>query len=164
VPSTPRAVHFSYRDIYAREIRDDALENDACLGGEIVDSLFDGVHMGIAARPGDGTKEVRLGPTMPVVTIRNSMIRLVCQRDNRGGNDCPMRQSHGQWWKLSPKCKTNAGQIGPRFVVEDTIFRADHASRNGVKQMDFPNGSQILARNVTVLYGGRACFPRCRQA
>jgi hypothetical protein len=64
-----------------------------------------------------------------------------------------------QWWKLSPKCKTNAGQIGPRFVVEDTIFRADHASRNGVKQMDFPNGSQILARNVTVLYGGPGVLP-----
>lgn len=156
---TPRSVTFSYRDIYAREIRDDLLENDACLGGEIRDSLFEGVHMGFSERPG-AKSTINLGPTMPVVTIANTMLRLECQMDSRGGTGCPGETSHGQWWKLSHgRCKTADGRIGPRYVLENVIFRADETGTAGISGISMPEAERLIASNVTVLYPGPGTVP-----
>lgn len=154
-----RTVTFFYRDIYAREIRDDLLENDSCLGGEIADSLFDGVHMGFSERPG-GNTIIDLGPEMPVVTIKNTMVRLECQTDVRGGTGCPPGQSHGQWFKLNHgRCKTSDGQIGPRYVLDNVIFRADETGTAGIAGLRFPEEARLTATNVTVLYVGPGMPP-----
>jgi hypothetical protein len=156
---TPRSVRFSYRDVYAREIRDDLLENDACLGGEIRDSLFDGVHMGFSERPG-AKNRIDLGPTMPVVTVANTMIRLECQTDVRGGTGCPGKTSHGQWWKLSHgKCQTADGRIGPRYVLDNVIFRTDETGTAGISGIRMPEPERLLTSNVTVLYPGPGKVP-----
>jgi hypothetical protein len=160
-PEITRNAYFVFRDIYAREIRDDALENDACLSGEIHDSLFDGVHMGFASRPGSGNL-VQVGPNMPVVRISNTMLRLVCQTDVRADSSCAAGTSHAQWFKLANlsnpnKCVTSDGQLAPHYRLTDVILRADSVPSDGVSALALP--AEGTYQNVTVLYTGPGTLP-----
>lgn len=156
----PRDSYFIFRDIYAREIRDDVLENDSCLSGEIHDSLFDGVFMGFSSRPGTGNV-IHMGPAMPVVRITNTMLRLTCQTDNKTGSSCPSGSSHGQWFKMSKltntnNCTTDDGRLGPRYHLTNVILRADHIGLSGIDGLFLPEGTY---ENVKVLYTGPGTLP-----
>lgn len=160
-PEITRDAYFVFRDIYAREIRDDALENDACLSGEIHDSLFDGVHMGFASRPGSGNL-VQVGPTMPEVRITGTMLRLVCQTDARTDDSCGVGTSHAQWFKLADlsnpnKCVTTDGRLAPYYRLTNVILRADNVPVDGVDALALP--AEGTYENVTVLYTGPGTLP-----
>jgi hypothetical protein len=161
-PEASRDAYFVFRDVYARAIRDDALENDACLSGEIHDSLFDGVHMGFASRPGSENR-VDVGPTMPEVRITDTMLRLVCQTDVRMDRSCAVGTSHGQWFKLAAEpgdtntCVTSDGRLAPHYRLTNVVLRADSAPRSGVGALRLP--SEGTYRNVIVLYTGPGSLP-----
>jgi hypothetical protein len=161
-PQVSRDAYFVFRDIYAREIRDDALENDACLSGEIRDSLFDGVHMGFASRPGSGNV-VDVGSTMPIVRITDTMLRLVCQTDARTDGSCAVGTSHAQWFKLAEPgrtntCVTSDGRVAPHYRLTNVLLRADSVPRSGLSALELP--AEGTYENVTVLYTGPGTLPR----
>jgi hypothetical protein len=136
------------RGVYMRGIRDDAIENDQCLPGEIVDTLIDGTHMFLSTRPGkaDGEDQCAQKNT---VTIRNTLVRLACQPDSRDDKSCGPGTSHGQLFKWD----STAGPVD----VRDSIFLMPSVSRNGPSSMGLPPGTYS---NVTLIYLGQGNYPR----
>lgn len=149
---TSRNVSFSYRNIYVKQAHDDLLENDACLGGEIKDSLIDGTHMGFSSRPG-GSETFNTPRT--TVKITDTMVRLICQSDTRDkapSVGCPGMTSQAEWFKDGPDCHfTNGNDV--KYELRNVILRADaDAVSGGISSMYIP--SDALIDNVTVIYLG----------
>jgi hypothetical protein len=159
-PETPRTARFAVRGVYACYIRDDFIENDAVLGGEISDTLVDGTHVFISARPGRGFK----GGNFPraTVTVRDSLVHLDCKPDERkdgedtpapeglAGGACGVGRSLGMPFKWSDAAREL------RLDVADTIIRVDAAGRNGPQSMNFPFGDY---RKVTLVWLGSGHYP-----
>lgn len=158
-PDTPRDVRFTVRGVYACYIRDDFVENDAALGGEISDSLVDGTHVFISARPSRGFK----GDFPPAtVTVRDTLVHLNCKPDERrdredtpaaegfAGGACGVGRSLGMPFKWS----SAARQL--RLDIADTIIRVDAAGRNDPRSMRFPEGDY---HNVVLVWRGPGSYP-----
>jgi hypothetical protein len=158
-PETPRAVQFTVRGAYACYIRDDFVENDAALGGEISDTLVDGTHVFISARPGRGFE----GEFPPAtLTVRDTLVRLDCKPDARAdGQDTPAPEglaggACGVGRSLGMPFKWSGAAKNLRLDVADTIIRVDAAGRNGPRSMNFPPGDY---RNVTLVWLGPGPYP-----
>ena len=148
-PETSRSASWIVRHVYARYIRDDFMENDACLNGEMYDTLVDGTHMFLSVRPGKNNT-VKTGTT-PVIKIRDTMVRLDCKPDDRSDTSCGPGASLGQLFKWTTACNPP-----PVVDIADTIFRVDDISRNGAGPMAFPPGTY---KNVTLIYLGQGSYP-----
>jgi hypothetical protein len=145
---SPRALSASsqwiLRSSYMTAIRDDAIENDQCLPGLIDDVLIDGAHMFISTRPGkDGVCAKR-----NTVVVRNSLVRLTCQPDDRSNGSCASATSHGQLFKWD----SSAGPVD----VRDTIFLVPSVAHSGPSAMAFPPG---VYSNVTLIWLGGGSYP-----
>jgi hypothetical protein len=149
---TPRATtatsKWVVRGVYMAGIRDDAIENDQCLAGEIIDTLIDGTHMFLSTRPGKANGDSTCA-RKNTVTVRNSLIRLACQADSRDDRSCGPGTSHGQLFKWS----STAGTVD----IRDTIFLIPTMSRNGRSSMRFPPGTYS---NVTLIWLGQGDYPQ----
>ena len=149
---TSRGVTFSYRDIYVKQAHDDLLENDACLAGEIKDSLIDGIHMGFSSRPGGA---VSINTPRTTVRIQDTMVRLICQTDTRSkapSVGCSGMSSQAEWFKDGPDCHfTNGNDV--KYELTNVILRADaDAVSGGIGSMYIP--ADAVINNVTVIYLG----------
>jgi hypothetical protein len=159
-PDTPRSARFTVRGVYACYIRDDFVENDAALGGEIRDSLVDGTHVFISARPGRGYKGDGFPPA--TITVRDTLVRLDCKPDERrDGEDTPAPAGFaggacGVGRSLGMPFKWSGAARDLRLDVADTIIRIDAAGRNGARSMNFPDGDY---RNVTLVWLGPGRYP-----
>jgi hypothetical protein len=159
-PDTPRAARFTVRGVYACYIRDDFVENDAALGGEIRDSLVDGTHVFISARPGRGYKGEAFPPA--TITVRDTLVRLDCKPDERkDGEDTPAPAgltggACGVGRSLGMPFKWSSAARDLRLDVADTVIRIDAAGRNGARSMNFPDGDY---RNVTLVWLGAGHYP-----
>ena len=158
-PETPRTARFAVRGVYACYIRDDFVENDAALGGEISDTLVDGTHVFISARPGRGFE----GDFPPAtVTVRDTLVRLDCKPDARAdGQDTPAPEglaggACGVGRSLGMPFKWSGAARNLHLDVADTIIRVDAAGRNGPRSMNFPDGDY---RNVTLVWLGPGSYP-----
>jgi hypothetical protein len=158
-PETPRTASFAVRGVYACYIRDDFIENDAALGGEISDTLVDGAHVFISARPGKGF-DGQFSPA--TVQVRSSLVRLDCKPDERAdGQDSPAAEglaggACGVAKSLGMPFKWSAAAKDLHVDIADTIIRVDAAGRNGPRSMNFPPGTY---RNVTVVWLGSGPYP-----
>jgi hypothetical protein len=149
ISANPKA-KWVLRGVYMKNIRDDAIENDGCLAGEIHDSLFDGVHMFLSERPGKDSENscAVKGITDTLTVIRNSLVRMVCQADSRSDNSCTVGTSHAQLFKQSE----GSGPVD----IRDTIFLVPSLSANGPGPMAFPKGTYS---NVTLIWLGGGPYP-----
>ena len=145
-----RRAYWVVRSVYMKNIRDDAIENDICRAGEIIDTLIDGAHMFFSERPGKGASCAANGGANSKLTIRYSLIALKCQTDPREDkSSCGSRTSTGQLFKVT-------GDSGP-VDMSDTILLVPDNSRNGTQpQMNFPAGTY---KNVTLVWLGPGSYP-----
>jgi hypothetical protein len=142
------------RGSHMRYIRDDFVENDGLLSGEISDCLADGVYVFLSARPGRNADPHALDKRKPpVVKIRDTLVhlqpmpydgdmKLTNQRFIKGGNTCGMLFKWSRW----------AGTVD----VADCIFRVDAMAASGPKPMRFPEG---VYRSVTLVWLGDGDYP-----
>lgn len=145
-PSRSGGVSWTVRSVYARFIRDDFVENDTCLPGEIDDVLVDGTFMFLSSRPGAKSSGGKRGQA--TTKIRNSLVRLQCMPDSTSDNSCTGTTSTGHLFKRSA-CS------GP-VDVENVIFRVDSHNSAGDAAMQFAPGRY---KNVTVVWLGQGNYP-----
>ncbi|MBC8874014.1 MAG: hypothetical protein H8E44_31635 [Planctomycetes bacterium] len=142
------------RSSHMRYIRDDFVENDGLLSGEIIDCLADGVYVFLSARPGKNADPQQLDKRQPpVVKIRDTLVhlqpmpydgdmKLGKRRFIKEGKTCGMLFKWSRW----------AGTVD----VTDCIFRVDGMAASGPKPMRFPEG---VYRNVTLVWLGGGDYP-----
>lgn len=135
-----RSTTFSIRHTYMRYIRDDAIENDGCLHGELLDSFVDGTHTFLSTRPTKGVPT----PGGHKLKVRDSIIRMSCQPDPRSDKrgTCPKGQGVLGLFKL--RC---AGTVD----MQDTIIMLD-----GLRASNWEKGTY---NNVTLIWGGSGSYP-----
>lgn len=149
--STAQASTWWVQSSYIAGNHDDAIENDQCHPGTVIDTLVDGTHMGISMRRGH--RAVNRTCSAPIA-IANSLIHLKCgpyTQDQGGHQDsasCGPRQGVGSLFKTGPG--------GPTVRMSDTIVLIDDQNEGGEGQMDLPRGNY---RNVTVIWDEPGAYP-----
>lgn len=142
-----RSTTWSLRHVYARHIRDDMLENDGCLTGDVQDSFFDGIWTLYSGKPSKPARPLVQGSA--TLTIRDSLIRFVCMRDDRqNGSTCPNpdQWGAGQVFKNGVECNL-------KIKIEDSIFLIEDIKASGA---DFDPANY---ENVTVIWTGGGSYP-----
>ena len=145
---------WSLKNAYMRYIRDDAIENDHLINGEIENCLIDGCFVFLSHRPDDEFV------SNSVTTIRNCLVRVQAQPhdgfDNREWRDQYIKigddgigRSPGMLFKWSDR--------GGFVDARDCIFRVDAISASGPNDMDFPPG---IYDNVTLIWLGSGPYPK----
>jgi hypothetical protein len=144
------------RNAYAKYLRDDFVENDGLLSGEIDDCLVEGAHVFISARPGRQAAERAYAAKKdnpPHVRVRNTLVHIPPMPYD--GDMKLADQDHivdgmsgGKLFKWSP--------AGGTLDVADCVFRLDMMSPNGPKSMSFPGGTY---KNVTLVWLGDGNYP-----
>lgn len=148
----PEVDAFEVCSVYARGSRDDFIEDDSCHDGIVRDSLVDGTHMFISARPGSQGRGKVCAPNL---TIENSLVSLNCQpyngdmKGNKDRNSC-----NGTTTGVGQIFKTSVG--GPTVNAKDSIFIVEDQNEGGTPQMDFPKGTY---ENVTLVWLGGGAYP-----
>lgn len=138
---------WTVRGTYLKYMRDDCIENDFLNSGTIDDSFFDGCYDGISSREYSATQD----GSNNVVVVRNSLIRLQAM-DRAYGGALP---NHNAFWKWSRS-------IGPKVALYNTVFRADHPSREGNgagMYMAPPPGKLLDCENNVMVWLGPGAFP-----
>ncbi len=129
---------WSLRHSYFRHIRDDVIENDRCLAGEVVDTLVDNSFIFISSRPGSGNR-LKNGRTAPVIKVHDSLVHVGTEK--LGGKLF-------KWPGSSSSCSPE-----PVLDVKNSVFRIDRAHHGS---MDFPKGTY---KNVTLVWLGGGEYP-----
>jgi hypothetical protein len=147
---------WSLENAYMRSIRDDAIENDGLVSGEIINCLIDGCYVFLSEQSGPSSQEEEAS----VVTIRDSLVHVQSQphdgvtgkawrdRNVQIGDD-GIGRAPGMLFKWFE----GAGTID----VRDCVFRVDGVSFNGPAAMAFPPGQY---ENVTLIWLGKGDYPQ----
>lgn len=145
---------WSLRDSVLRYIRDDAVENDDLIPGEIVNCLIDGCFTFLSQR----AEPPR--PADCVTKIRDSLIHVSPQpHDGSPGKEWRNRQIKmgedgiGRVPGMLFKWEEGGGTV----VMTNCVVRIDGISVNGKDDMEFPPGEY---ENVTLVWLGGGKYPR----
>ena len=149
--------YWTVQGVWGRYIRDDFVENDGLLSGEIIDCLAE-CHVFLSARPGrksaaDTAKMAERAKRPAHVKVRDCVVHVPAMPydgdmklddqnfivDGRGG---------GKIFKWSP----NGGTV----EVTNTLFRVDAVATTGPNSMIFPRGTY---RDVTLVWLGKGEYP-----
>jgi hypothetical protein len=141
---------------YFRYIRDDVIENDALLDGEITDCLVDGTFVFLSQRPGARSTTTRPHAMTRVRGCLVHLERMPYEKDI--GLDAPAAGSivDGKGLGMPFKFK---GPASGRLEVRDTIFLIDGLSVNGARAMSFPTWDGCRYENVTIVWRGGGAYP-----
>lgn len=144
--SYPNNSSFHMRHCYMTGIRDDAVEDDEFMPGDIEDSLFDGVWTFFSEQnePINGVRSEVIpawGPNEdPEVRITRTLVRLSV---TSGGDKGP-----GTWFKRHGYKTKN------HFIrITDSIFALDSMPRAGWNAVNFPKDSSFHGRNFLLWLG-----------
>lgn len=145
------------RNSHLKYVRDDFVENDGLLSGEIDNCLAEGVFVFLSARPGKTNDPEVLkmldAREPPVVRIRNTLAHLEPMPfDTEGENKRYIikdGKACGQLFKWSP--------WGGTVEVSNCIFRRDQMCSTGPTPMSFPDGKY---ENVTLIWLGEGDYPK----
>ncbi len=151
MPRSPQAngmgITWALRHSWMEHIRDDAIENDACLDGTIEDVLIEEAHMGLAARPGRDTDPATLRKAS--WTVDGLLLHLsrkpVAPASRTGA--CPARTGVAQLFKMSA-CFGS-------MRMRNSVLRVDALAQRPAA-MGFPPGSY---ENVTLVWLGPGDYP-----
>lgn len=145
--------YWSLRDAYLKYIRDDAIENDDLISGEVVNCLVDGCFTFLSQR----SEPARASES--VTTIRDCVIHVQAQpHDGIPGKEWRDRNIHfgadgigrapGMLFKWAP----DAGTV----EMKNCVVRIDAVSVNGVGDAEFPPG---IYENVEIVWLGDGPYP-----
>jgi hypothetical protein len=146
---------FRVSNVYATYTRDDAVENDEMMAGQIDDCLFDGCYV-FLSQQGSQTWS-----TLDSLEITNTLVRLepMPYDTNVKGNP-PEFQSlygvnadrHGQLFK-------HHGTGDAPLIVNNCIFYVPQHSVNGTGSMAFPDFEGCRYSNNILLWTGGGSYP-----
>jgi hypothetical protein len=153
--TAPEGTSFLVCRGYANYNRDDFVEDDGYMSGEIDDVLVDSTHMFLSQ-----TQSSRCTRTSRDVYIHDSLVHIACMPDDRTSKStggCPpsasgLRQTTGQLWKR----EAWSGALH----VKNLVARIDGTPASGVKDMDFPTGNGSTYENLTIVWAGKGPYPR----
>lgn len=160
---SPRGdAYWIIRNAYARDVRDDFVENDGLLAGEIRDCLVDGAFVFLSSRPGregkaDPTKMIAANKRKwkdNVVLVENTLVH--CRAYPWDGDAKGEKLAHAVDGKVSGnhfKWDTLAGKL----VVRNCIFMIDTVFASGVGAMEFPENG--VYENNTIVWLGEGAYP-----
>lgn len=145
-PQTSERPTLYARNLYFTYIRDDCIENDACLPARVQDSLFDGCYMGVSERPGNAAPcdESAIDHTFE---MENVLLRLQAMPREDGSDGT----AHGHIFKWT------SGPYAGKVLVKNSIFLVEEISYSGNGPMGFPEGT--IAENVTLVWLGPGDYP-----
>lgn len=145
--------HWRLERAWMEDIRDDAIENDDLIPGEVINCLIDGCFVFLSQRAPDG----RVNEITTVV--RDSLIRVSAQPHD-GAEGKPWRDRFivvgddgiGRAPGMIFKWESSSGRVEMR----DCILRMDAVSINGPDDMRFPPGTY---ENVSLVWTGPEPYP-----
>ena len=146
---------WSLKNAYMRSIRDDAIENDGLVSGEIINCLIDGCYVFLSEQSG-----ARPQPERSHVSIRGCLVHIQAQPHDgvtgRAWRDRHIRVGDdgiGRAPGMLFKWFDGAGTVD----VRDCVFRVDDISFNGPSAMAFPPGKYA---GVTLVWLGKGDYPQ----
>ena len=154
--TAPEGTSFLVRRGYSVYNRDDFIEDDGYMNGEIDDVLVDSTHMFLSQ-----TQDSQCTRTLRNVYIHDSLVHIACMPDGRtdkSAGGCPLsanglRQTTGQLWKR----ETWSGALH----VKNLIALIDGTPASGLRDMDFPSaGTGSTYENVIIVWAGVGPYPR----
>jgi hypothetical protein len=155
---SPRGTgYWVVRGVRGRYIRDDFVENDGLLSGEIVDCLAE-TYVFISARPGrqsaaDAERMAKKAANPPHVKIRDCVIHVPAMSyDGDMKLDDQKYIVNGKAGGKLFKWSTNGGTV----EVTNCTFRVDAIAASGPNSMGFPKG---MYRDVTLVWLGEGKYP-----
>jgi hypothetical protein len=142
----PNTGRFLMRGCYMTQIRDDCIENDEFLPGDIEDSLFDGVWTLFSEQNERQSGVMRkvvttIGPNEnPNINLTRVLVRCT--------STCGNEPKPGRWFKL-------IGRESPvhRFTITDCVFAADAEPRSGWRGLGFPKDATFRGTNYVLWLG-----------
>ena len=143
--SYPNNGRFLMRACYLTGIRDDAIENDEFMPGDIEDCLIDGTWTFLSEQNEtvNGFRSLKvpaIGPNEdPEIRITRTLVRLA--RTN--GDD-----GLGTWFKFHGYETPNH-----RLVITDSVFAVGQQPRNGWKELKFTKGATFKGTNYLLWLG-----------
>lgn len=149
-------VYWKVHQSYFRYIRDDVVENDSLIDGEITDCLVDGTFVFLSQRPGARSTRTRAETVTHIRDCLVHMQRMPYHRDI--GGDIPAAGSivdgkgHAQIFKMK-------GPASGRIKIQNTIFLVEGMSVNGPRSMDFPDWDGCSYENVIIVWLGGGTYP-----
>lgn len=144
---------WSLRRAYMRHIRDDAVENDYLIDGEILDCLIDGCFVFLSHRT-DGEEGADI-----VTTIRDCIVHVEAQAHD-GYEEREWRNRYiavgDDGIGRAPGMIFKWMEDGGTVVVENCVFRVDAISWSGPDDMGFPPG---VYRDTVLVWTGKGPYP-----
>ncbi len=145
--SLPNLGTMKMRDVYMTGIRDDAIENDEFMPGDIADSLFDGIWCFLSEQNQSSLTGTTIGAGEdPNIRVTRSLVRLYTTNGSETGP--------GHWFKWQGR-----GMPNHHLVITDSIFAVDKQPRLGWSSLSIPSGTTWQGTNYilwlgTGTYGG----------
>lgn len=106
-----------------KKARDDCFENDGA-NNMVISNCYAQGHMAVSCRPSSGNHYT--STKRPTIVVRDSLFRLVCQRDNRVNVKCPgtTNTSHAGFWKMPSGSSSVSGPwgTGPRLRLQGKVW------------------------------------------
>ena len=117
--------------LYMTGIRDDSIDNDDCMPGDVVDSLFDGVHTFLSEqKERNSTGNCVSSGEDTTIGITRTIVKL--QQNNAFDPSQDGHPGAGKWFKWQ------GGTPHHRLVITNTILAVEKQPRRGWDSLDMP--------------------------
>ena len=129
------------RDVYMTGIRDDAIEDDEFMPGDIRDSLFDGIWCFLSEQNQTGGSPTTIGAGEDThIRITRDLVRLSVTNGGETGA--------GHWFKWQGR-----GSQNHTLVITDSVFAVDSQPRLGWSSLSIPAGTVWQGSNFILWLG-----------
>ena len=137
----PNVGVMAMRNVYMTGIRDDAIEDDEFMPGDIQDSLFDGVWCFLSEQNQTGGSPATIGPGEDGnIRITRDYVRLSVTNGGETGA--------GHWFKWQGR-----GSENHTLIITDSVFAADSQPRLGWSSLGIPAGTVWRGSNFILWLG-----------
>jgi hypothetical protein len=137
----PNVGIMAMRNVYMTGIRDDAIEDDEFMPGDIQDSLFDGVWCFLSEQNQTGGSPATIGPSEDGnIRITRDYVRLSVTNGGETGA--------GHWFKWQGR-----GSRNHTLIITDSVFAADSQPRLGWSSLSIPAGTVWRGSNFILWLG-----------
>jgi hypothetical protein len=137
----PNVGIMSMRDVYMTGVRDDAIEDDEFMPGDIQDSLFDGIWCFLSEQNQTGGSPATIGSGEDRnIRITRDYVRLSVTNGGETGA--------GHWFKWQGR-----GSQNHTLVITDSVFAVDSEPRLGWSSLSIPAGTVWQGSNFILWLG-----------